>query len=621
MILYRDRCLESPRSITSDSRPPIDLRLPACKIFLREGCNICCASVPSGCYMRASSSTYAARIRRFRLPRLCIAVIGTEASSIVERAESLVRDNPFLEFRLDYLSQPAAGLPKLKTFLEMHPEATVIATCRRTVNGGKFRGSVAAQLNILLKAADSGFQLVDLELQSVKALKPEQLQELSNRVGLIISHHNFRNTKKLEDPFAEMSQYQADFYKVVSTATNLYDNVVMMKFLETNSGKHEMIGLCMGEQGIISRVLGVRAGSIFTFGAATRGEETAPGQATASDLRDIYRIETVDAATQVYGVAGDPVEHSLSPVMMNAAFRREAVNAVYLALHAKSLKDLLACVQDIPMRGLSITMPYKQEIVDELENSDTLTRQIGACNTVVRSLEGKLYGFNTDVAGVLVPLEQRLHLASARILLVGAGGVARAAAFGLKAKGSEVFITNRTPEKGQTLARQAKVKYLKRAEVAKQSFDVIVNATPVGMGSNKQSPLEEKELNTMYLFDLVYVPAETKLTKMARAKGLQVISGLEMFVQQGARQFEIWTGKPAPIAEMAFVVTKALERLEPLPAEEEAPPPKPRAAEKPAPNAPTKVAAKATGKKAASPPAVQPAKKAARKASKKLVKR
>ena len=510
--------------------------------------------------MRASSSTYAARIRRFRLPRLCMPVVGSDASAMIERAESMVRDNPFMEFRLDYLSQPAAALPKLKSFLEMHPEATAIATCRRAVNGGKFRVSVAAELNLLLKAADSGFPLVDLELQSVQALKAEALQELSNRAGLIISHHNFRSTRKLEEQLAEMSKYPADFYKIVSTATNLYDNVVMMKFLEAHSAKHEMVGLCMGEQGIISRVLGVRAGSIFTFGAATRGEETAPGQVTASELRDTYRIETVDAATQVYGVAGDPVEHSLSPVMMNAAFRREAVNAVYLSLHAKSLKDLLACVHDIPIRGLSITMPYKQDIVKELENSDPLTRQIGACNTVVRSAEGKLYGFNTDVAGVLVPLEQRLHLAGARVLLVGAGGVARAAAFGLKFKGAEVFITNRTPEKAQALARQAKVKYIKRADVAKQSFDVIINATPVGMGNDKQSPLEEKELNTKFVFDLVYVPAETKLIKMARAKNLQVIPGLEMFVQQGARQFEIWSGKPAPIAEMAYVVTKTLER-------------------------------------------------------------
>ena len=471
-----------------------------------------------------------------------------------------MRDNPFIELRLDYLSQPLAALPKLKSFVELHPEATFIATCRRAVNGGKFKGSVAAELAVLRKAADCGFPLVDLEFQSAENLKTDDLKDLSDRVGLILSYHNFKNTRKLDEQFAEMSKYPADFYKVVSTATNLYDNVVMMKFVETNSGKNEMVGLCMGEQGIISRVLGVRAGSIFTFGAATRGEETAPGQVLAAELRDVYRIDMVDQATQVYGVAGDPISHSLSPVMMNAAFRRETVNAVYLALHAKSLKDLHACLKDIPIRGLSITMPYKQDIVGALDNSDVLTKQIGACNTVVRAADGKLYGFNTDVAGVMVPLEQRLHLAGARVLIVGAGGVARAAAFGLKNKGAEAFITNRTVEKGQTLARQAKVKYLKRAEVAKQSFDVIINATPVGMNGNRQSPLEEKELNTKYVFDLVYTPAETKLTRMALAKGLQVIPGLEMFVQQGARQFEIWTGKPAPIAEMAYVVTKALER-------------------------------------------------------------
>ncbi len=153
-----------------------------------------------------------------------------------------------------------------------------------------------------------------------------------------------------------------------------------------------------------------------------------------------------------------------------------------------------------------------------------------------------------------------LTLAGARVLIVGAGGVARAAAFGLKAKGAEVFIVNRTPEKAQSLARLAKAKSVKRADLAKLEFDVIINATPVGMGSNKQSPLEEKELNAKYLFDLVYTPAETRLMAIARAKGLQIIPGLEMFVQQGARQFEIWTGKPAPVAEMAYVVTKALER-------------------------------------------------------------
>ena len=569
--------------------------------------------------MHVPTTVFASRIQRFRLPRVCVAVVGEDASNIIERAESLVRDNPFMEFRLDYLSTPAAGLPKLKHFLDLHPEATVIATCRRAVNGGRFKGSSAAQLDILTKAAATGFQLVDIELQSAEILKPAELAQLKDRVGVILSFHDFKATRKLEETFAEMKRYPADFYKVVSTATSLYDNVQMMKFLQAHSAQHEMVGLCMGEQGIISRVLGVRAGSVFTFAAATRGEETAPGQVTASELRDTYRIEMVDAATQVYGVAGDPVAHSMSPIMMNAAFRRETVNAVFLALHAKTMKDLMSCVPDIPMRGMSITMPYKQEIVEALSNSDPLTRQIGACNTVVRGQDGKLYGFNTDVAGVVVPLEQRMTLQGAKILVVGAGGVARAAVFGLKNKGAEVFIVNRTPEKGQALAKLTKAKYLKRTDLAKMDFDVIINATPLGMGANRQSPLEEKELNTKFLFDLVYVPAETKLVKMARAKNIQIIPGLEMFVQQGARQFEIWSGKPAPIAEMSFVVTKALERLGAGPVEEEPPAPKPQPrveeapAVRPLAKALAKPPAKATGKKTANSASRKPTKRTAKK--------
>jgi len=304
--------------------------------------------------------------------------------------------------------------------------------------------------------------------------------------------------------------------------------------------------------------------------------------------------------------------------MMNTAFRRETVNAVYLALHAKTLKDLLACTNDIPIRGLSVTMPYKTSIIDALSNSDPLTRQIGACNTVVRGQDGKLYGFNTDVGGIVAPLEQRLNLQGAKVLLVGAGGVARAAAFGLKNKGAEVFITNRTTEKAQALARQAKAKYIKKTELIKSTFDVIINATPLGMGANRQSPLDEKELNTKYLFDLVYVPAETRLVKMARTRNIEIIPGLEMLVQQGARQFEIWTGKPAPVAEMAFVVSKALERMGSNGSQqEEAPTPAPnpsrtesKAEVKTSPTKPVPAAGQKKAKTVAHPPAKKAAKRA-----------
>src|SRR5712692_3250453 len=510
--------------------------------------------------MTAASNSYIARLLHLRLPRVCVAVTGSDPTEMVEKAEASVRDNTFLEFRLDYLSRPALALPKIKRFTEYHPHVVAVGTCRRVASGGKFRGSLASQLDLLGKAAAVGCQLLDLELQSASKCKPEQLKRLRTRASLILSYHDFRATKKLEETLEKMVAFPADFYKLVTTATTLYDNVAMMKFLEKRSDKYSLIGLCMGEQGIISRVLGVRAGSVFTFAALSPDEKTAPGQVTAQELRNVYRIEQVDAATRVYGVAGEPVVHSLSPAIMNAAFRRENVNAVYLTLHGKTLKDLLTCVREIPIHGISVTMPYKEAILPHLDNTDSHTSKIGACNTVVRAQDGKLYGFNTDTSGVVRPLERRLNtLEGARILVLGAGGAARAAVFGLKERGCEVYVLNRNSAAGQKLARQARARSLKRPDLKKLAFDVIINATPVGMGNTRESPLNENEIQTRYAFDMIYDPPETRLMKLAKARGVEVIPGIEMFVHQAARQFEIWTGKPAPWDEMLRVVNLALQ--------------------------------------------------------------
>jgi len=507
----------------------------------------------------ASSSTLAPRFLPMRLPKVCLALSGDTVDDMLANAESMARDNPFLEFRLDYLKQPLAALPKIHRFLETHQYVTAIGTCRRADNDGKFKGSLASQLEVLTKANAAGCQIVDLEFQSALKSKPEAIARLRSRARLILSFHDFRATRNLDETLGKMLKIPADFYKVVSTATTLSDNVTMMKFLQTQSDKHALIGLCMGEQGIISRVLSVRAGSVFTFGAVSADLKTAPGQISAHDLRSIYRIDQVDAATRVYGVAGDPIEHSLSPVIMNTALRRENVNGVYLPLHAKTLKDLLHCVREIPLHGLSITMPYKQAILPHLDNTDAHTTKIGACNTVVRGQDGKLYGFNTDVAGVVRPLEQRLSIEKTKVLVLGAGGAARAAVFGLKERGAEIWILNRTAVQAQKLARQAKAHSIKRADLRKIAFDVIVNATPVGMGNTRDCPLKDEEIQARVVFDMVYDPVETHLLQVARAKGIAVIPGVEMFVQQAARQFEIWTGKPAPAGDMLRAVTIALQ--------------------------------------------------------------
>jgi 3-dehydroquinate dehydratase/shikimate dehydrogenase len=494
--------------------------------------------------------------------KVCVALIGATPNEMVEQATAAVKETPFLEFRLDYLANPLAAIPRMKQFLTEHTEATAVATCRRAGNGGKFKGNIAAEMEILQKCAEAGFQLVDIEMQTALTLKHGEMDTIrAAGAALIVSYHDFDATKDLDGVFEKILPLGAEFVKIVPTAKSLADNITLMRFLERTVDNANVIGICMGDYGVISRILGVRAGSIFTFAAATAGQETGPGQIAARTLIETYRIDQVDAATKVYGVAGNPVKHSLSPIMMNTAFRRETENRVYLALQTARLTDLLKLVHEIPLQGLSITMPFKEEIMKYLAKTDALSAKIGACNTVVRAQDGNLYGFNTDVAGIVGPLEKRLQLRGAKILVLGAGGAARAAVFGLRDKGAEVFILNRSAEKAQKLARQAGAKTIKRDVIAKTNFDVIINTTPVGqVGYKQQTLLEAKELNARLVFDLVYNPVETPLLRMARQKGIPIITGIEMFVQQGARQFEIWTGKPAPESEMLRVVIHALRQ-------------------------------------------------------------
>ncbi len=379
--------------------------------------------------------------------------------------------------------------------------------------------------------------------------------------ALLISFHDFTRTKGLDHAAQRIESFEPDFVKVVSTARALADNLAVLRLIEDHSLAAHMVGIAMGEEGLLSRVLSPRAGATFTFAAAAEGAETAPGQVSARTLLDLYRIDQLDQATRIFGVAGNPIAHSLSPLMHNTAFRRENVNAVMLPLKVKTLDDLLTVVRDLPIDGLAVTMPLKQEVLPHLANMDPLTARIGACNTLRTGADGKLYGFNTDVAGILRPLEKRLRLRGSRILVIGAGGAARAAVFGLVEQGAEVFIVNRTHETAVALARKAHAKSLKQETLAKQHFDVIINTTPCGMTGFKQAlPVKENELNAGLIFDMVYSPLETPLLQLAKSRGLAVISGLEMFVQQGARQFEIWTGKAAPESEMFRVTELALRK-------------------------------------------------------------
>ena len=503
---------------------------------------------------------------RLRLSRVCTAIQAGTPAEMLERAGAAIKDTRFLEFRLDSLTRPAAALPRVKTFLTELPNVTAIATCRRKRNGGNFTGPLSEELEILTKAARAGCRIIDLEVESAAEASLAQFEKLRAALraagaALLISFHDFSRTRGLDEAADHIAAFEPEIIKVVSTAQTLADNLAVLRLLEDRSTKARIVAMAMGEEGLISRVLAPRAGGDFTFASLADGEETAPGQVTAHTLRTLYRIDKLNAETRIFGVAGNPIAHSLSPLMHNTAFRREKVNAVLLPLKVRALSDLLALTLELPLSGVAVTMPLKREVLPNLDHLDTLTAQIGACNTLRITADGKLYGYNTDVAGVVRPLEKRLTLRGARVAVIGAGGAARAAVFGLVGQGAEVYVVNRTHENAVTLAKAAGASTMKHEQLPRHRVDVLINSTPCGMaGSTRSHPISENELNAGLVFDMVYNPLETPLLRLAKSRGIPVINGLEMFVQQGARQFEIWTGRTPPEAEMQRVVERELRR-------------------------------------------------------------
>jgi 3-dehydroquinate dehydratase / shikimate dehydrogenase len=505
---------------------------------------------------------------RSRVGRVCVALRGATVSELLSRALAALAESQFLEFRLDSIDDPAKAIAPLAQFLAEHKEVAAIATCRRKAFGGNFSGTLAAELDILATAAKAGCALLDLEVESAEECTPAALEALretaaDSGAALLISFHDFKNAADPEAAFTRIQRFTPDFVKIVSTAHTLTDSLKLLQWITARSGEAQLVGIAMGETGIVSRVLSLRSGSAFTFAAAPDGAETAPGQMTARTLKDLYRIEQIDRATRIYGVAGNPISHSLSPLMQNTAFRRERINAVYLPLKTDTLGDLLTLARQLPLSGLSVTMPLKQQILPHLANVDPLTARLGACNTIRMGADGKLYGFNTDVSGIIRPLEKRLQLKGARVLVLGAGGAARAAVYGLAEKGSHVHLWSRKETAARELAADAGVTTVSRKQIAESQFDILINATPCGMiGNPHPLPLENNEWKARLVFDLVYNPLDTPLLQAARARGIATIQGVEMFVHQGARQFELWTGKPAPAAEMLRVVLFALNKAQ-----------------------------------------------------------
>ena len=462
------------------------------------------------------------------------------------------------ELRLDYLRDLHQLESELHRMLARLRYPLTIATCRRVQAGGRFQGSAEEQVEVLAAAVRAGCQWVDIEIESVKALRKPPFKEFAP-AKVIVSYHNYHSTPELGAIYRRLARLPVEAVKIASHARNLQDNLKVQKLLKSNRNRHpKLVALAMGNSGICSRILAFRWGSPFMYASVGNHHAVAGGQLAAESMRSVYHVEHLDERTQLYGVVGTYSSMSLSPAMQNIAFQAKRVNALYLPCETARLSDFLKFARSLKFAGFSVTMPFKQAIMRELAWTDPLATQIGACNTVAIR-HGKWMGWNTDSSAVVEVLTKRLRLPGSRVLILGAGGAARAAAYSLRAEGANVFIAARREAAARKLARSVAAEAVPWDNADSQEVDAVINATPLGMAPHSEAhPIDLARLRTRVVFDMVYYPVETRFLSEARGRGLVTISGLEMLVAQGARQFEIWTGQSAPRALMEQAIRQTL---------------------------------------------------------------
>ncbi|HTS50821.1 MAG TPA: shikimate dehydrogenase [Bryobacteraceae bacterium] len=491
-------------------------------------------------------------------PRICIAMGFSDPQKLLESARREANGGEsLLEFRLDYLPAPEQGPAVIRKFLTSRPDCAVLATCRRHQNHGKFNGSIEDQIRILDAAIAAGARAVDIEIESAENAA-ERLEALRAHARLILSYHNYEGTPSPEAILRRMLRIPADGYKIVTTARKPSDNSRILGLAKTHP-RTPLIVLAMGETGFPTRVLSPSLGGLFTYAAPNASEGTAVGQICARHMRHLYRVEKFSRAAKIYGVIADPVRHSISPAVHNRAFQALRMDAVYVPflVQPAQLKDFFALAEGLPVTGFSVTIPHKQKILRYLNAVDPLARRIGAVNTVWKKA-GKWRGANTDAPAVTVPLSRHLKLCKSSVLLVGNGGAARGAAYALVDSGAKLSIVGRNPDRVRSLAKSCGAEPLLKEQLDKRKFDAVVHATPLGMFPHTAGCFFPDAIPADLVFDMVYNPIETTLIRRAVQQGLTVIHGLEMFLEQSARQFEIWTGATAPRTVMEKAAKEAL---------------------------------------------------------------
>ena len=464
------------------------------------------------------------------------------------------------ELRLDILQHP----PDLGRLLADRP-TPVIVTARRQQDKGLWKYSEEQRLTLLRSAIVAGVEYVDLEEDTAKQIRRY------GKTKRIVSYHNFEETPhNLGEIHAGLGKCDPDIVKIVTMANTPGDNVRMLKLVQAAKGP--TAGFCMGELGVVSRVLTGRYGSPLTYATVDQERTLAPGQLTFDDMRDLYQYDRINAETKLYGVIGDPIAQSHSPKLHNAAFAQAGLNSVYLPLRIP--KELLKITLDqfdwFGFQGYSVTIPHKEAILDRTNWYEGPVREIGAGNTLYRDGDKRRIA-NTDYDAAMECLldalkaanpedELAASLSGKKVLVLGAGGAARALVFGLTQAGSAVTITNRSKPRGQELAEKFGCQYITWENRGAQFADILVNCTAVGMfPSLDETPFTENWLREgMLVFDTVYNPEHTLLIKQAKDRGCLTVTGIEMFVRQAAKQFRYFTGQDPDLDEFRKILRKSI---------------------------------------------------------------
>jgi len=489
---------------------------------------------------------------------ICAPITETNANTFLTTIREAERIADAIELRLDYL--PHESLTQLITELSSRVARVskpLVLTFRPREQGGKRDLSLQDRRDFwrgLPPEIIKSIAYVDFEFDLVESFANERPPMPWEKV--ICSWHDFAETPHdLIARYDRMAKSPAAAVKIVTQANRIGDCLRVYELIEHAKGKKPVIALAMGLPGLMTRVLAPARGAILTFGSLRRGAESAAGQPTVAEMRDLYRVKQISRESEIFGVIGNPVGHSRSPLMHNAALEALNRDGVYLPFEVDDVSSFVCGFVhpktrklDWNLRGLSITIPHKLDIIPFLDFVDLTARSVGAVNTVV--VEGdELHGYNTDVAGAMKPLDEMIDVKGARVAVIGAGGSARAICYGLSHRGAEVTIYARDLKKAQPLADEFKTR-IAPTESFDGEADVVINCAPVGMSGHSEgrSLIKAESLEGVKLvYDLIYTPEETALLADAKRAGCRTLGGLAMLVGQAAEQFRLWTGLEAPM--------------------------------------------------------------------------